>query len=145
MEMQLCEVKVVRRGDLAAIDRLPVMPTVCLVAFQSPAASPELDLLAKACLAIGTELFAMYGPHADALEDELDFVLEQGDPARLEIPTTSHRCDPPRDVARFAVHAAHPAKDRFRCLLILDDELPDGAALIQQLEVESSGGVELVE
>ena len=41
--MQSCEVKVVRRGDLAAISHLTVMPTVCLVAFQSPATPTELE------------------------------------------------------------------------------------------------------
>jgi hypothetical protein len=131
--MQACEVKVVRRGDLAAISLLTVMPTVCLVAFQSPAAPPELDLLTKASLAAGTELFVLYGPHADVLEDEIDFVLEQGEPYWLNISTTSHQAESPRDVAQFVLHAAHPGDEPFRCLLILDDEFAVAEALIHEL------------
>ncbi|MYN09068.1 hypothetical protein [Pseudoduganella aquatica] len=131
--MQSCEIKVVRRGDLAAISHLTVMPTVCLVAFQNPAASSEIDLLAKASLAVGTESFALYGPHADALEDDIDFVLEQGEPSWLNISTTSHQGESPQDVAQFVLHAAHPGDEPFRCLLVLDDQLAAAEALMYEL------------
>lgn len=140
--MRSCEVKVVRRGDLSGIARLDVMPTICLLAFQTPAASPELDLLANASLAIGTIQFAMYGPHADELEDDVDFILEQGTQSLLSVATTSHGDESPRDVANFVMHAAYPDDVQFRCLVILDDQLPEADMLLMELHAESAGYTE---
>jgi hypothetical protein len=119
------------------------MPTVCLVAFQCPAAQPELDSLVKASLAIGAESFALYGPHADMLENELDFVLEQGEAAWLNVSTTSHPDESPQDMAQFVLHAAYPGATRFRCLLVLDDQFAAAEALMRELGAESSGCAEL--
>lgn len=143
--MQSCEIKVVRRGDLSAIASLATMPTVCLLAFQTPAHGPELDLLVKTSLAIGASQFSMYGPYADELEDEIDFILEQGGESWLSVVTTSHREETPQDVASFVMYAAGPADDRFRCLVILDEQLPEADVLLRELGVESSGQPEIAE
>lgn len=143
--MQSCEIKVVRRADLLELARLDAMPTVCVLAFQIPAQGPELDLLVKASMAIGTSQFLMYGPYADELEDEIDFILEQGPQSWLNVATTSHGDDSPQEVANFVMHAARPAGDRFRCLVILDDRLPEADALLRELGAESSGHPEVAE
>ena len=136
--MQSCEIKVVQRGDLSGLARLEVMPTICLLAFQTSANGLELDLLAKASLAIGTRQFAMYGPPADELEDEVDFILEQGPQSWLDVATTAHGEESPPDVANFLVHASYPDAGHFRCLVILDDQFPQGGALLRELTSESA-------
>lgn len=131
--MRSCELMIQIGGhpDLRAAQFLP---TVCLLVLPLGQNTAQIDLLIRDCLSLGTEFFSVWGEGSDAVEDEIDAVLEGLNKSHSHIPTTSHMDESPEDVANFVINAAYLEDTRFRVLVIVDKLTPEVNTIIMWLQ-----------
>ncbi len=130
--MRSCELCVFDSVKSSDWTMLKTMPTVALLVLSDHLENAVLAEVIKSCLSVGTLLFAVYGPFADEIEDQIDLLLERE--SRLDILTTSHQDDAIEDTANFLVRAAYREPEHFRCLVILDKRVPNSDLLLTEVE-----------
>ncbi len=131
--MRSCELVVFQRSEMPDWAELAAMPTVCLIALSDYLDSAVQEEMVRGCLSVGAIFFATYGDLADDMEERIDFVLENGNEAWLNVTTTSHQNESAEDVAHFIVNAAYLDDAHFRCLIIFDRDVANSDILLREV------------
>ena len=109
-------------------------PTVCLLVSDGGYSHVGLSSVIERTTSVGCRYYMTWGKAADILHDVVDEILEQSGDWFEDVVTSSHRSEPPREVAWFYINAALPSESDVQYCISYSKETKKLQKLLNECE-----------